>query len=309
MRATATGQSLDSRLQRRIGTRGGLLRLAKAPAPGASRSRGFWADTLGGHRGGWGGGERAGPGFGWRRRGSRLRPRDSEGRTSLGVPRIPPTCLCAAGFDAIIASSRRNGQRGMAERRELLTWEEVTRLIDHLVPQFQTEFEAMVIITRGGVVPGGLLGEALGVQDVLTAGRLPFELERSEAWLLVAPVHPVPRRPATAGRKVLVVDDVWAPGGPSPRSRTGWRRRRDPVDLCPALQPLPEPIHPGQARLLRSHHRRHIVYPWRWIGAGSVLRTSQTDGRAAARSRFDNCRGPRIMNLLLAGVYVCSLRS
>ena len=44
-----------------------------------------------------------------------------------------------------------------------LTWNEVDKLIDHLLPQFEGEFETMVIITRGGIVPGGLLAEATGI--------------------------------------------------------------------------------------------------------------------------------------------------
>ncbi|MCJ7707663.1 MAG: hypothetical protein MUO38_08615, partial [Anaerolineales bacterium] len=76
----------------------------------------------------------------------------------------------------------------MGQRREVLTWEDVTQLIDHLVPQFETEFEAMVMITRGGVVPGGMLGEALDIQDVLTAAvDFPFEMQREETRLLAWP--------------------------------------------------------------------------------------------------------------------------
>ena len=40
-------------------------------------------------------------------------------------------------------------------RHEALTWDDVDMLIDYLLPQFQGDFEAMVIITRGGIVPGG----------------------------------------------------------------------------------------------------------------------------------------------------------
>ena len=54
-------------------------------------------------------------------------------------------------------------------RRELLTWEDVDKLIDHLLPQFEGEFTAMVMITRGGLVPGGMLAEAMGMAYVLTA--------------------------------------------------------------------------------------------------------------------------------------------
>ena len=48
----------------------------------------------------------------------------------------------------------------------LLTWDDVTQLIYKLIPQFDTEFEAMVVITRGGIIPGGLLAEALNIYTV-----------------------------------------------------------------------------------------------------------------------------------------------
>ena len=40
-------------------------------------------------------------------------------------------------------------------RKEVLTWSDVDKLIDHLIPQFEVEFDAMVMITRGGLIPGG----------------------------------------------------------------------------------------------------------------------------------------------------------
>jgi hypoxanthine phosphoribosyltransferase len=54
-------------------------------------------------------------------------------------------------------------------RHELLTWDDIDQLIDHLIPQFDHEFEGMVIITRGGIVPGGLLAAALHLENILTA--------------------------------------------------------------------------------------------------------------------------------------------
>ena len=38
-------------------------------------------------------------------------------------------------------------------RREVLTWRDVDRLLDELLPQFQREFTAMVMITRVDVQP------------------------------------------------------------------------------------------------------------------------------------------------------------
>jgi len=102
----------------------------------------------------------------------------------------------------------------MEKRRELVTWEEVERLIDHLMPQFTTEFDSMVIVTRGGVVPGGLLCEALNIENVMTASvDFPFESQRQAAKLLAWPQFiQFPPDAQLAGRKVLVVDDVWGSG-------------------------------------------------------------------------------------------------
>ncbi len=102
----------------------------------------------------------------------------------------------------------------MDKRRELITWDEVDRLIDHLLPQFRTGFEAMVIVTRGGIVPGGLLCEALDIENVLTAGvDFPFEARREASKLLAWPQFiQFPDESQLTGRRVLVVDDVWGSG-------------------------------------------------------------------------------------------------
>jgi hypoxanthine phosphoribosyltransferase len=102
----------------------------------------------------------------------------------------------------------------MAQRRELLTWEDVDQLIDHLIPQFQTSFDAMVIITRGGIVPGGMLSESLNIRNVLTASvDFPFEDRRQAPKLLAWPEFiQFPDEEQLAGRNVLVVDDVWGSG-------------------------------------------------------------------------------------------------
>ena len=102
----------------------------------------------------------------------------------------------------------------MADRKEMVTWEEVERLISHLIPQFTTEFDSMVIVTRGGVVPGGMLCEALNIENVMTASvDFPFESQREAAKLLAWPQFiQFPPDAQLTGRKVLAVDDVWGSG-------------------------------------------------------------------------------------------------
>jgi hypoxanthine phosphoribosyltransferase len=102
----------------------------------------------------------------------------------------------------------------MVERRELLSWWDVESLLDHLIPQFRGEFDAMVLITRGGVIPGGLLSEALDITHVLTAAvDFPFEAKRQASKLLAWPRFiQFPDDTQLTGRNVLVVDDVWGSG-------------------------------------------------------------------------------------------------
>lgn len=102
----------------------------------------------------------------------------------------------------------------MSTRRELLTWDEVDKLIDYLLPQFETEFEAMLMITRGGIIPGGLLAEAMHITHVLTAAvDFPAELEREQARLYAWPKFiQFPEDALLTGRKTLIVDDVWGSG-------------------------------------------------------------------------------------------------
>ena len=62
-------------------------------------------------------------------------------------------------------------------RREVLTWDDVDQLIDHLIPQFEYEFDTMVLITRGGITPGGMLAEATHVNNIFIAAvDFPAEL-------------------------------------------------------------------------------------------------------------------------------------
>lgn len=99
-------------------------------------------------------------------------------------------------------------------RREMITWNEVHKLIDHLVVQFEGEFEAMVMITRGGIIPGGMLAEAMGIMQILTAAvDFPAKMESESAKLLIWPQFiQFPDDDLLSGQRVLVVDDVWGSG-------------------------------------------------------------------------------------------------
>lgn len=150
-------------------------------------------------------------------------------------------------------------------RRERLSWDDVDRLITHLIPQFTTAFEAMVLVTRGGIVPGGLLAETLGIHSVLTASvDFPFEAQREAAKLLAWPQFiQFPEDGQLAGRSVLVVDDVWGSG----RTITAVKNRVAAAGGRPSTCVLH--FNPNRSLFGSAHPDyyaattdAYIVYPW-----------------------------------------------
>jgi len=153
----------------------------------------------------------------------------------------------------------------MDTRSELLNWQEVDRLIDHLIPQFRTEFDAMLMISRGGVVPGGILAEALGIHDMLIAAvDFPYEAERERAKLLAWPRFiQFPEDGQVAGRRVLVVDDVWGSG----RTITAVKSRvsaagADAYACVLHFNPYRSLFSQAQPDYYSAVTDAHIVYPW-----------------------------------------------
>ncbi len=150
-------------------------------------------------------------------------------------------------------------------RREVLTWEEVDRLIEHLVPQFETEFDAMVIITRGGLIPGGMLAEALDLNYILTAAvDFPAQVAMEQAKLVSWPKFlQFPEEALLAGRRTLIVDDVWGSG----RTMTAVRARVLAAGATPYTCVLHFNPHRSLFGSLRPDYYAaitdaYIVYPW-----------------------------------------------
>lgn len=95
-------------------------------------------------------------------------------------------------------------------KREIVSWNDLDKLIDHLIPQFRGEFDGLLMITKGGLVPGGILSEALGIQHVLTASvYFPDEVDQKLAWPTFVQF---PSDTLLTNRRILIVDDIWANG-------------------------------------------------------------------------------------------------
>ncbi len=149
-------------------------------------------------------------------------------------------------------------------RTEILTWTDVDRLIDVLLPQLRAvgPFDAIVLITRGGIIPGGLLAEALNIKHLLIAAVDFPSTER--AGLMAWPAFlQFPSASLLEGRRTIIVDDVWGSG----RTSTAVRGRADSAGATPFTCVL----HFNPYRSLFSKARpdfyaattdAYIVYPW-----------------------------------------------
>ncbi|GIV85934.1 MAG: phosphoribosyltransferase [Candidatus Roseilinea sp.] len=102
-------------------------------------------------------------------------------------------------------------RRAESPRQEVLTWADVDALIDQLLPQMVGAFDSLVMITRGGIIPGGLIAEALDIKHILTAA-VEFPAEDAPRLLAWPTFLQFPEEELTRGRRVLVVDDVWTHG-------------------------------------------------------------------------------------------------
>lgn len=150
-------------------------------------------------------------------------------------------------------------------RRELLTWDDVDRLIGYLMPQFDVEFEGMVLITRGGIIPGGMLAEAMNIKHILIAAiDFPAELEREQTGLFAWPRFiQFPDDALLRARRMLIIDDVWGSG----RTITTVKNRVSAAGGFPYTCVL----HFNPYRSMFGNHRpdfyaavtdAHIIYPW-----------------------------------------------
>lgn len=153
----------------------------------------------------------------------------------------------------------------MPTRRELVSWDEIDRLIQHLLPQFEGEFDSMVMITRGGIIPGGLLAEAMNITHILTAAvDFPAEMEREQAGLFAWPRFiQFPENTLLRARRCLVVDDVWGSG----RTITAVKHRIASAGGFSSTCVLHFNPHRSLFGTLRPDYYAavtdaHIVYPW-----------------------------------------------
>jgi hypoxanthine phosphoribosyltransferase len=99
----------------------------------------------------------------------------------------------------------------MTETKKLtVTWDDLERLVAELADQVRGEYDVMLAITRGALVPAGMLAYRLGIRNIVVAAVAFYDDEGRPAD------HPsflqFPSDPLLHDRRVLIVDEVWDTG-------------------------------------------------------------------------------------------------
>lgn len=92
----------------------------------------------------------------------------------------------------------------------IVTWEALDGLVARLAERVGRDHDLVLAITRGGLVPAGMLAYRLDLREILVAGAI-FYLP--EGGTHPSPVigH-FPDASLLDGQRVLVVDEVWETG-------------------------------------------------------------------------------------------------
>ncbi|HKZ92297.1 MAG TPA: phosphoribosyltransferase family protein [Candidatus Limnocylindrales bacterium] len=96
--------------------------------------------------------------------------------------------------------------------KDIVTWEDLERLVAALAERLAADPppDVVLAISRGGLVPAGMLGYRLGWRDMLLAAVVVYDDEqgfRGHAEFLQFPPDELLR-----GRRVVIIDEVWDSG-------------------------------------------------------------------------------------------------
>lgn len=147
--------------------------------------------------------------------------------------------------------------------KDFHTWERIDDLVnDHLVPQLEaTEYDAVLAITRGGMIPACLVSEALGIRNVMTAAVMFYTaIEQT----LDAPIFlQFPEDAILVGKRILIVDDVWDSGKTAVNVRERVRRAgATPTIAVIHYKPTNSVFPDDRPDYYALETDAWIVYPW-----------------------------------------------
>ncbi len=99
------------------------------------------------------------------------------------------------------------------EDKTYLSWQDIESLVARLVSQLPRDYDHLLVVTRGGMIPAALVSQSMGMRDILVAAVMFYsgpDNRLSEPLFMQFPEDPL-----VTGKRILVVDDVWDSGSTS----------------------------------------------------------------------------------------------
>ena len=94
--------------------------------------------------------------------------------------------------------------------KQHLTWTQIEDLAIRLADRLPSNYDVMLVITRGGMVPACIVSERINLRNILVAAVMFYT--RQEHTLDRPIFLQFPADPLLNGKRVLIVDDVWDSG-------------------------------------------------------------------------------------------------
>src|SRR2546426_562316 len=114
--------------------------------------------------------------------------------------------------------------------KHYVSWSDVERLVGRLLKALPRGYDNLLVVTRGGMVPACLISERANIRNILYAAVVLYD---GEERALPEPVFvQFPEAHQVAGRRILVVDDVWDSGSTIVTLRDRLRKAGAHVDVC-----------------------------------------------------------------------------
>ncbi len=96
------------------------------------------------------------------------------------------------------------------QAKTIVSWDDLDDMVGALADMVGTDYDVVLVITRGGLVPAGMLAYRLGLRDILVAAVAYYDDAGATSE------HPIffqfPSDPLLHGKRVLIVDEVWDTG-------------------------------------------------------------------------------------------------
>lgn len=145
--------------------------------------------------------------------------------------------------------------------KQYINWTDIEKLVSHLLEQLATDYDNILVITRGGMVPACLISEKTNIRNIMVAAVMFYNGENRLAEKPLFMQFPADSQ--VQNRKILVVDDVWDTGSTIVAVRERLREAQAKPEVAVLHFKPQNNRYPGEKPdYYAEETNAWIVYPW-----------------------------------------------